>query len=396
MDLPIGVAQVLRVHAWADGGMPDATDLDMQVPLPGRRIVIALASFSALSAVAGGAALVIWARSNTFLPLAVLRHTPFDSFLVPGLVLAGVVGGSNVACALLAWRRARGAVDATLVAGAALLVWIVAETAMLREVRWLMLLYGSLGAALLAIGARAGWRGRSARHRWTIAVTAAETVGFLFPACAAVFATQAGLTGAPLAAVVVAAGLLEGLSLGAGQAMAFPFPVRRLRYALLTAIAAGVVWLCMLAVSASFRGGGAALFRGGALIALAIVAGLIVACGALGAIGAAQWIELRHHLRRSRRWIGWTALAWALALPFSFAPGPFVDESTPIAAHLALWGCGAMLMAYVMAQVTWQGVRRLAPVDLLLDLPLLPAESRDPAAHAIARRQKAEGVAVIL
>jgi hypothetical protein len=37
-----------------------------------------------------------------------------------------------------------------------------------------------------------------------------------------------------------------------------------------------------------------------------------------------------------------------------------VDETTPLAAHFALWGCGGMLMALVMALVTWQGARRLA------------------------------------
>jgi hypothetical protein len=77
---------------------------------------------------------------------------------------------------------------------------------------------------------------------------------------------------------------------------------------------------------------------------------------ALFAIGGAQWIELRHHRVPARRWIGWTALAWLVALPLSFAPGPLVDETTPLAAHIVLWGCGGVLMAYVMALITWRGV----------------------------------------
>jgi hypothetical protein len=90
-----------------------------------------------------------------------------------------------------------------------------------------------------------------------------------------------------------------------------------------------------------------------------ILAGAATAALGLAAIGSAQWLELRRHAGPARRWILWTALAWAVGLPFSFAPAPFVDESTPLASHLVLWGCGGLLMAYAMALVTWQGVRRL-------------------------------------
>jgi hypothetical protein len=80
----------------------------------------------------------------------------------------------------------------------------------------------------------------------------------------------------------------------------------------------------------------------------------------LVAIGGAQWLELRRHIRRAHAWIGWTALAWVLALPLSFAPAPLVDESTPTGVHVVLWGSAGVLMALVMASITWIGVQRLA------------------------------------
>jgi hypothetical protein len=217
---------------------------------------------------------------------------------------------------------------------------------------------------MLALGVYAGWRSGLPRHRWLIIVTAAEAVGFLVPACAGILSAKAGLRGLSQTALVVAAGLCEGASLGAGQALAFPFRVRRGRYALLTALAAGLVWLCVMVTSVAFQGGGVGVFRGGPLaLAIAVVGAIALAGVALVAIGGAQWIELRHHAPRASRWIAWTALAWALALPFSFLPGPFVDESTPIPSHVVLWACGGMLMAYVMANVTWQGLRHLARAD---------------------------------
>lgn len=321
--------------------------------LPRRRLIIAISLFSALSALGGSVELLVWRSGNHYLPPSLIDHTPFTSFLVPGLLLAIAVGGTSLCCALLSWRRARAAIDATLLAGGALTVWIVAEAAMLRGVHALHLLYGGLGAALLALGVSAGWGSRAARHRWVIAVTLAEAVGFLAPSCAGILSARYGVAEVPQAGLVVAAGFLEGLALGAGQAFALPLAVRRGRYALLTALGAGLVWASVMSVSL--------LVRGAALPpALGIAAAVSAGLGGLAAIGSAQWLELRHHTGAARRWIAWTALAWLVALPFSFAPGPFVDEATPLTSHFVLWGCGGLLMAYAMALVTWQGARRLS------------------------------------
>ena len=94
--------------------------------------------------------------------------------------------------------------------------------------------------------------------------------------------------------------------------------------------------------------------------AVVIVAGAFAGLLALGSIGTAQWIELRHHVPRAQRFIAWTAVAWLAALPLSFAPSPLVDESTPLATSIVLWSSSGGLMAFVMALVTWQGVRRVA------------------------------------
>jgi hypothetical protein len=329
--------------------------------LPYRGLVIVLSLFSGASAIAGGIELLVWWRGSKYFPIELLLHTPFHTFVIPGVILAGLIGGTSLASGVLAWRRARAAIDATTVAGAALMIWIAAESAMFRQVVWLTFLYGGLGVAMLALGVHAGWRSGLPRHRWLIAVTAAETAGFLAPACAGILSARAGLGGLRQAALVVAAGLLEGATLGAGQAFALSFRVRRGRFAVLTALAAGSVWLCVMVPSLALRGGGVRVFRGSPLVlAVAVVAGIVLAGAALAAIGGAQWIELRHYAPRAHRWIAWTSLAWALALPLSFAPGPFVDDSTPIASQVVLWACGGMLMAYVLASVTWQGVRRLA------------------------------------
>jgi hypothetical protein len=185
----------------------------------------------------------------------------------------------------------------------------------------------------------------SPRMRWIVLVTAAETLGFLVPVLTGITTTRAAFAPGLQALLIVAAGMIEGLALGLGQAYALPMRVRRARFTLLTALGAGVVWMCIMAAMHV------------ATFAVAAIASLF----GLAAIGSAQWIELRHHAARAHRWIAWTALAWVLALPLSFAPGLLVDETTPLRAQVVLWGAGGLLMAFTMAVVTWQGVRRLAP-----------------------------------
>lgn len=319
--------------------------------LPHRGLLVGLSLFGALSAIAGGLELIVWQHGNEFVPLRLLKETPFTTFLVPGLLLMLVVGGASALSSILVWRRSSAAIDATLLAGGALVVWLLAEIALLRTAHWLHALYGAVGLGLLGLGLSAAMRSPLLRHRWVIVVTIAEAIGYLGPSITGVLTARAGLAESLQATLLVAAGFFEGFGLGVGQALVFPFPVRRLRYALLTSLGAGAVWASVMAARLLGQSGLPAWLVG----IVALLTGVI----GLIAIGGLQWLELRRYTNLAHRWIGWTALAWVAALPFSFAPGPLVDEQTPLGSHLILWSCGGLLMAYVMALITWQGARRL-------------------------------------
>lgn len=297
-----------------------------------RRLILAITLFVTVCAMSGAIALIAAGSGTASIPHELLARTPFATFVIPGLLLGLVVGGAALVAALASWRRMRGAAELTLLAGGALVVWTAVETVLIPT-SWLQGVFGALGLALLALGLA---EARTRRARWLIAVTIAETIGYLAPALAGILTTRAGWSDGPRAIAVTTAGLFEGFALGFGQALVLPVPVRRWRYALLTALGAAAVWGLVMGLMAAAP----------ALMPVAAV-GLV-------AIGGAQWLELR-----ARSWIGWTALAWVLALPLSFAPGPFVDEHTPLGPQLVLWTAGGALMALVMALVTWQGARRL-------------------------------------
>jgi hypothetical protein len=101
------------------------------------------------------------------LPLSLLEHSPFHDFLIPGLLLAGFVGGINTLAGVLLLRRHPHANAEALASGAVLAMWIVVEVLIIRHVHWLHGVYLTLGLAIGGVAAarerRAGTLGTTTR-----------------------------------------------------------------------------------------------------------------------------------------------------------------------------------------------------------------------------------------
>ncbi len=121
-------------------------------------LVFWLCLFTGITAIGGGVTLLNGVNSP---PLAMLEHSPFESYLVPGLLLLLVVGMGNLAAAALEARRIAHSELAVSVAGAAVMVWIATQLVMIRTFSWLQVLY--FGVGVITFGA-AVWLWR-ARHR---------------------------------------------------------------------------------------------------------------------------------------------------------------------------------------------------------------------------------------
>ena len=108
-----------------------------------------------LTAVAGGLALIIGAATapngGTVVPdRSYLGGSPFASYIVPGLVLAVIVGGTHIVAAVLVGRESRGGPFATVVAGFGLLIWIFVQM-MLIPFSPLQAIYFAAGLAELGL-----------------------------------------------------------------------------------------------------------------------------------------------------------------------------------------------------------------------------------------------------
>ena len=85
-----------------------------------------------LTAVAGGLALLVAALTSTngggVTPdRSYLGGSPFTSYVVPGLVLAVIVGGTHILASILTGRGSQAGPFAAAVAGFGLLIWIFVQ-----------------------------------------------------------------------------------------------------------------------------------------------------------------------------------------------------------------------------------------------------------------------------
>jgi hypothetical protein len=101
-------------------------------PVP-RAVITAVLSgalaFGAVSAAAG--CIIALAFHGGGFPIDNLADTPFTSFVIPGLLLGVVVGGTQLAAALAVIRSHPARLLLSAIAGFGMLIWIFTELAMI-------------------------------------------------------------------------------------------------------------------------------------------------------------------------------------------------------------------------------------------------------------------------
>jgi hypothetical protein len=112
-------------------------------------VLIGLLLFGAVSSFAG--AVLAFNAESVGVPLEFLAKTPLTSFVVPGLILGVIVGGSQLAAAIALLARRLSALLWSAVAGFGMLIWIFVEMAIIETYSWLQSLYFGLGALELIL-----------------------------------------------------------------------------------------------------------------------------------------------------------------------------------------------------------------------------------------------------
>ncbi len=122
-----------------------------------RSIHLFLLAFLGLSAIGGGAALIISPSGKLLggLPLSVLKNSPFDDFLIPGIILFVILGLFPVLLIFALLKKADSPFaehfnlfkdmhwswSFSIYVAFALIIWIQVETIYVQGVGWLQTFY---------------------------------------------------------------------------------------------------------------------------------------------------------------------------------------------------------------------------------------------------------------
>ncbi len=118
-----------------------------------RTISIILLFFNGVSACFGGGALISDPSGRSIqMPLDMLKYGPFHNFLIPGLILFFVLGIGSLIAGILVIRRIKSYSLYIIFIGAALAIWILTQTLMIRGIHLLHFIYGGIGIVLLFLG----------------------------------------------------------------------------------------------------------------------------------------------------------------------------------------------------------------------------------------------------
>ena len=105
-----------------------------------------------VGAIFGGGALTIAPSGRLlYMPLSLLNGTPFRSYLIPGLLLLFVVGGSNIAAGWLGWHRRPSSGLSGVLAGAILTGWIAVQIELIGYVHLVQAVYFGCGLMVFVV-----------------------------------------------------------------------------------------------------------------------------------------------------------------------------------------------------------------------------------------------------
>ena len=109
--------------------------------------------FIGMGALAGGLPMVFSPDGSTQgLTTEVLQNSPFDDFLIPGLLLFAINGLGSLLASYFSLKLKPVAGTLGIIFGAALMIWIVVQMYYLGFSSWLQALYLALGTVELFLG----------------------------------------------------------------------------------------------------------------------------------------------------------------------------------------------------------------------------------------------------
>lgn len=80
-----------------------------------------------------------------------LKTSPFKNFLVPGIVLTVLVGGTNLLAAFFNMKRSANRYNWALAGGVMISGWTVVQMILINTIFWLQFVYLGIGIVIMLI-----------------------------------------------------------------------------------------------------------------------------------------------------------------------------------------------------------------------------------------------------
>ena len=113
----------------------------------------ALQLFVGIGAVASGIGFILEPDgSNLSMSLGLLKKSPFEDFLIPGIVLLSINGLGSILGSFFSFRRHLFAGKITMILGIAMVIWISAQVYWISWISWLQPVYFVLGVIEIILG----------------------------------------------------------------------------------------------------------------------------------------------------------------------------------------------------------------------------------------------------
>lgn len=109
------------------------------------RILFGFHAFVGVGAMGGGMMAILYPQGPGGMPVDALSNSPFQDYLIPGIILFSVIGLGNVACALSMHFKSKYQGYISSVFSWALVIWIVVQCIMLRLVASLHVIFFLIG-----------------------------------------------------------------------------------------------------------------------------------------------------------------------------------------------------------------------------------------------------------
>lgn len=108
-------------------------------------LIFFLHAFVGLGGMAGGLGAILNPESPMGAPARILKNSPFNNFLIPGIILFAIIGLGNVISAITILLKSSFQGYISSVFSFALVIWIIVQCIMLNAINYLHIIFFVIG-----------------------------------------------------------------------------------------------------------------------------------------------------------------------------------------------------------------------------------------------------------